>query len=134
VHREELGEGEWSTEQGAVGESPGSRRCGSGGLDGVGADDEERRAPENGERRREREGERLGAIGEESAGRGGREKGLSLGFIERKRESSGGRENGRDAIKTPLMALAITMAVTGPEKRGLGRRGRGAGRFRLGGS
>jgi hypothetical protein len=31
--REELSEGEWSAEQGtgAVGESPGSRRCGSGG-------------------------------------------------------------------------------------------------------
>jgi hypothetical protein len=63
-----------------------------GRLDGVGADGEARRAPVNGEQRQEREGERLGAIGEESAGRGGREKGLGLGFIERKRdrESRGG--------------------------------------------
>jgi hypothetical protein len=51
---------------------------------------------------------------------GGREKGLGLGFIEmkRERESRGGRENGGGAIKTPLMALAMTMAITGPEKRG----------------
>ena len=59
-------------------------------LDGVGAVGEVRRAPVNGEQRHEREGERLSVIGEESAGRGGREKGLDLGFIERKRESRGG--------------------------------------------
>jgi hypothetical protein len=47
---EEPDEGEWSAEQGAraVGESPGSRRCGSGGLDGVGEDGKSRRAPVNG--------------------------------------------------------------------------------------
>jgi hypothetical protein len=76
-------------------------------------------------------------IGEKSAGRGGREKGLGLDFIERRREreSMGGRENGGGAIKTPLIVLYITMVVTGPEKRGMGRRARGGtDHFRLEGS
>jgi hypothetical protein len=60
-------------------------------------------------------------------------KGLGLGFIERERRR--GSEWWYAVFKMPLMALAITTAIIDPEKRGVGRKGRGVGAgFQWGGA
>jgi hypothetical protein len=58
----------------------------------------------------------------------GRFHGLNIGFIGRERESQGEGET-VVVVKTPLMALAITMAVTGLKERVVGRERKSRCRF-----